>query len=424
MVSWACQRSPRRSDDDNCSSSDAGAGQRCRCGPAMPVRASDCWCGPGSRRGQAGRAWTQRESAAADRCDAQGASGQMQFEFCRDWGTHRPNSKRRSPEGSASGRTSRMDQISIGIIGTGWCGGIRAETLCRPPPGARALHIAETRPERLAEVAALTQPGKRHRRPSPADRRSGHRCHHRLVDPRGHPLSHGEGGACWRASTSFWKNRSRRALAEADELIAIARRARPQAHHRLFPALQAAIRLHPREDPRRHPGRAGERAGLAPHHAQPGQAKISGRTKLSPAAMEATHDLDFVLWCLEPRRRGPGLRPGGREGDVQDRQCLRLHVDHRHHGRRRRLHGRRRLDPAAGLSQFFLDLVGVHRLRRGALLIDDSHKDVVLNTMGEGNALSHVEHAGRAGRPHLRRADGQRDHPLRRCGGTRPPGAW
>jgi len=30
--------------------------------------------------------------------------------------------------------------------------------------------------------------------------------------------------------------------------------------------------------------------------------KISGRIKLSPAAMEATHDLDFVLWCLEPAR--------------------------------------------------------------------------------------------------------------------------
>ncbi|GAC1604994.1 MAG: hypothetical protein NVS3B2_11080 [Ramlibacter sp.] len=28
--------------------------------------------------------------------------------------------------------------------------------------------------------------------------------------------------------------------------------------------------------------------------------KITGPTKLSPAAMESTHDLDFVLWCLEP----------------------------------------------------------------------------------------------------------------------------
>jgi len=30
--------------------------------------------------------------------------------------------------------------------------------------------------------------------------------------------------------------------------------------------------------------------------------KISGRVRLSPAAMEATHDIDFVLWCLAPRK--------------------------------------------------------------------------------------------------------------------------
>jgi hypothetical protein len=30
--------------------------------------------------------------------------------------------------------------------------------------------------------------------------------------------------------------------------------------------------------------------------------KIGGRVKLSPAAMEATHDIDFVLWCMAPRK--------------------------------------------------------------------------------------------------------------------------
>src|SRR6202051_1024576 len=30
--------------------------------------------------------------------------------------------------------------------------------------------------------------------------------------------------------------------------------------------------------------------------------KIGGRTQLSPAAMEATPDIDFVLWCFEPRK--------------------------------------------------------------------------------------------------------------------------
>ena len=35
--------------------------------------------------------------------------------------------------------------------------------------------------------------------------------------------------------------------------------------------------------------------------------KITGRTKLSPAAMEATHDLDFILWCLLAGETGARL---------------------------------------------------------------------------------------------------------------------
>ena len=35
--------------------------------------------------------------------------------------------------------------------------------------------------------------------------------------------------------------------------------------------------------------------------AQPRQ-EDRGRIKLSPAAMESTHDLDFVFWCLEPAK--------------------------------------------------------------------------------------------------------------------------
>ncbi len=46
-----------------------------------------------------------------------------------------------------------MDQINVGVIGAGWCGGIRANT-----SAANALvndiHIAEINPERLEEVSA------------------------------------------------------------------------------------------------------------------------------------------------------------------------------------------------------------------------------------------------------------------------------
>src|SRR6266487_453228 len=51
--------------------------------------------------------------------------------------------------------TRAMKQIGVGIIGTGWCGGIRAQT-CAASPLVRSLHLAEIRPERLAEVARAT----------------------------------------------------------------------------------------------------------------------------------------------------------------------------------------------------------------------------------------------------------------------------
>ena len=48
-----------------------------------------------------------------------------------------------------------MKPIEVAVIGTGWCGGIRAEALARNPLVTR-LHIAETRGSRLEEVAGRT----------------------------------------------------------------------------------------------------------------------------------------------------------------------------------------------------------------------------------------------------------------------------
>ena len=50
-----------------------------------------------------------------------------------------------------------VKQVEVAVIGTGWCGGIRAETLSRSALVDK-LHICEIRPERLAEVKALTKP--------------------------------------------------------------------------------------------------------------------------------------------------------------------------------------------------------------------------------------------------------------------------
>ncbi|HEU0160554.1 MAG TPA: Gfo/Idh/MocA family oxidoreductase, partial [Hyphomicrobiaceae bacterium] len=48
-----------------------------------------------------------------------------------------------------------MKQVEVAVIGTGWCGGIRAETLARSALVDK-LHVCEIRPERLAEIAKLT----------------------------------------------------------------------------------------------------------------------------------------------------------------------------------------------------------------------------------------------------------------------------
>ncbi|MCC7347806.1 MAG: Gfo/Idh/MocA family oxidoreductase, partial [Variibacter sp.] len=50
-----------------------------------------------------------------------------------------------------------MQQVSIGVIGTGWIGGIRARVLAECPQ-VKELHICEIRPDRLKEVVAETNP--------------------------------------------------------------------------------------------------------------------------------------------------------------------------------------------------------------------------------------------------------------------------
>ena len=51
-----------------------------------------------------------------------------------------------------------MKQINLGIIGTGWCGGIRAIAATANSPWVNELHIAEIKPERLKEVTEMTNP--------------------------------------------------------------------------------------------------------------------------------------------------------------------------------------------------------------------------------------------------------------------------
>ena len=51
-----------------------------------------------------------------------------------------------------------MTQVEVAVIGTGWCGGIRSETLSRSALVDK-LHVCDIRADRLKEVQA--KPGRR-----------------------------------------------------------------------------------------------------------------------------------------------------------------------------------------------------------------------------------------------------------------------
>src|SRR5438552_19123814 len=90
-------------------------------------------------------------------------------------------------------------------------------------------------------------------------------------------------------------------LSEADELIALARERKLKftiGYSQRFNPKFAYVKKSIRE------GSIGRpvSALVTRHISRNLGKKISGRNTLSPAAMEATHDLDFVLWCLEPAK--------------------------------------------------------------------------------------------------------------------------
>ncbi|MEO1223147.1 MAG: Gfo/Idh/MocA family oxidoreductase [Pseudomonadota bacterium] len=273
-----------------------------------------------------------------------------------------------------------MDQIGIGIIGTGWCGGIRAET-CADHPQVRSLHIAETRPERLEEVQAQTNPATAtddYRRLLDNDDIDAI-----IVSATPEDLHYPITKAALQAGKHvFLEKPIAQTLAEADELIALARdkdlkftigysqRFKPQYAYMREKILDGTV---------------GEpvSALVSRHITRSLGKKISGRIKLSPAAMEATHDLDFVLWCLEPRKPVRVYAQAVEKvmiktANASDCMWIVVTMDD---GTVFTVGAGWILPPGyPNYSTTWLEFVG----SEGSLFIDDGHKDVVLNTMKDG----------------------------------------
>jgi len=278
-----------------------------------------------------------------------------------------------------------MRQLSVGIIGTGWCGGIRAET-CAASPLVNSLHLAEVKPERLAELARATQA-----RTATTDYRDllrvgGLDAVYVSATPETthYPIAR----ECLRAGKHvFLEKPIALELEEADDLIALARAQRvkftigySQRFNPKFAYVKKAVRT----------GAIGRPvSALVSRHITRGLGrKISGRIKLSPAAMEATHDLDFVLWCLEPARpvrvysqMNYGVMRDTSGGDVPDTQFITVTMDS---GLSFVVGAGWTLPPGyPNYATTWIEVVGT----QGAVMVDDSHRDLVLNTTEHGMRL-------------------------------------
>jgi len=192
-----------------------------------------------------------------------------------------------------------MDQIDVAVIGTGWCGGIRAEA-CAAHPLVGGVHIAENRPERLKEVAASIGA-----KSATADYRA-------LLDNKDISAVF----VCATPETThfpmtrdflragkhvFLEKPIALELDEADELISIARTNGLKftiGYSQRFNTKIAYAKKKITD------GTLGDVVSVlvSRNLSRSLGKKIAGRVRLSPVVMESTHDLDFVFWLLEPAK--------------------------------------------------------------------------------------------------------------------------
>ncbi len=239
-----------------------------------------------------------------------------------------------------------VERPEAAVIGTGWCGGIRAETLARSAL-CRKLHICEIRPDRLAEVKALTNPASATLDYQDIVRNGDISVVYICTTPEHthFPIARD----CLKAGKHVLLEKPiAMELFEADELIAIARRNNVKftiGYSQRFNTKIAYAKKKIAD------GTLGKPVSVmvSRHITRNLGKKIAGRTRLSPAAMESTHDLDFVFWLLEPAKPA------------------RVYAQGAYHGRRHLGGDRGRLEPAAELSELLRDVDRDHRHRRLAV---------------------------------------------------------
>ncbi len=273
-----------------------------------------------------------------------------------------------------------MKQVNVGIIGTGWCGGIRAIAAANSPL-VSSLHIAEINEDRLAEMKAKTNPATAVTdwETIVANPEIDAVMVSTTPETTHYPITR---AALLAGKHVLLEKPIAITLDEADDLIEIAEAKALKftvGYSQRFNVKQAFVRRSLND------GTLGDPVSvlISRHITRSLGAKIGNRTKLSPAVMEATHDIDFSLWCLAPRRPVRVYAQeafGARQAShgVADTMMLMITMDD---GVVVTIGAGWSLPPGyPNFSTTWIEFIGTE----GALLMDASHKDIILNTMENG----------------------------------------
>ncbi len=273
-----------------------------------------------------------------------------------------------------------MKQYTVGVIGTGWCGGIRSVAAANHPL-VDALHIAEIDEARLDEVRELTQA-------TVATTNWEEIVDHPDVDivyisatpeTLHYPMCR---AALVAGKHVLLEKPIAMTPGEADELIQLAEDGGLKftiGYSQRFNSKQAFAKKALSD------GKLGDPVSIlvSRHVTRRLGNKIGGRVKMTPAAMEATHDIDFAMWLLEPRRpvRVYSQLAWGVLRDtwgIADGQTMLITMDD---GVMVTIGAGWSLPPGwPNFSTTQIEVIGTD----GALLMDDSHKDVIFNTVDDG----------------------------------------
>ena len=273
-----------------------------------------------------------------------------------------------------------MKTVEAAVIGVGWVGGTRAETLSRTALVDK-LHLCEIRPDRLAEVKTLYKPATATLDYNDIINNPNISVVYISTTPETnhYPICRD----CLKAGKNVMLEKPiALELWEADELIQLAKRNGLKftiGYSQRFNTKIAYAKKKITD------GTLGKVVSVlvSRHLSRSLGKKIASRVRLSPVVMESTHDLDFVFWLLEPAKPVRVYSQGayGYMQPVNGSHDIMFSTVTMDNGVVVMIGGGWNLPPSyPNYCATWIEITGTD----GALILDDTQRDNWLNTVDSG----------------------------------------